>query len=58
MEFLQSWTFLIIMAGLLCLLVLFIPLCIVLVILFAARANRNRENPGREDGEEEDPRIR
>ncbi len=42
-EFLQSWTFLLIMAGLLCFLVLFVPMFIVLVIIFVTR-RANRDN--------------
>ena len=45
MEFLQSWTFMIIMAGLLCFLVLLIPVGILLAIFFVHRANReNRDS--------------
>lgn len=49
-EFLTSWTFMIIMAGLLCFFVLLIPIGIVLAILFANRAQReNRERRDREE---------
>jgi hypothetical protein len=40
MEFLTSWTFMLLMLGLLCLLVLLIPLGIVLAIVLARRADR------------------
>ena len=44
MEFLTSWTFMLLMLGLLCLLVLLIPLGIALVIVLARRADRaNRD---------------
>ncbi len=39
-EFFQSWTFMAIMAGLLCFLIVFVPLGIVLFILFLRRASR------------------
>ena len=42
MEFMTSWTFMIIMAGLLCFFVLLIPLGIVLAILFVNRAQREK----------------
>lgn len=44
-EFFQTWTFMAIMASLLCVLVLFVPLGIVLLILFISHANRkDRDN--------------
>jgi glycopeptide antibiotics resistance protein len=46
-DFLTSWTFMAIMAGLLCLLVLLIPVGILLAILFVRRADR--ENRDRRD---------
>ncbi len=46
-EFLQSWTFLAIMAGLLCFCVLLIPLGILFASLSARRAAR--ENRDRDD---------
>jgi hypothetical protein len=46
-EFFTSWTFLLIMAGLLCFFVLLLLILIVLAIVFVTRANRenaaNRE---------------
>lgn len=41
MEFFTSWTFMLIMAGLLCLVVILIPILIVLAIVFASRAQRD-----------------
>ena len=39
-EFLQSWYFMLIMAGMLCFLVLLIPVGIVIMIFSISRANR------------------
>lgn len=41
MEFFTSWTFLLIMAGLLCFFALLIPIFIVLAIVFVRRAQRD-----------------
>jgi hypothetical protein len=48
-EFFTSWTFMIIMAGMLCFLLLLIPIGIILAIVFVNRAQR--ENRQRFDGE-------
>ena len=49
-EFMTSWTFMIIMVGLLCFFVLLIPIGIVLAIVFANRAQReNRERLDRDE---------
>jgi hypothetical protein len=40
-EFLTSWTFMILMAGLLCFFVLLIPVMIIVAIIFVRRANRD-----------------
>jgi hypothetical protein len=40
-EFLTSWTFMFLMAGLLCFFVLLIPVIIILAIIFVQRANRD-----------------
>ena len=47
MEFFTSWTFILIMAGLLCLVALLIPIFIVLAIVFVRRAQR--ENAANRD---------
>jgi hypothetical protein len=39
-EFMQSWTFMAIMAGLLCLLIVSIPVGIVILVLWINRAKR------------------
>jgi hypothetical protein len=49
-EFFTSWTFMIIMAGMLCFLLVLIPIGIILAIVFANRAQReNRQLLDRED---------
>lgn len=46
MEFFESWTFMAIMAGLLCFFVLLIPLGILLAIFIVHRANRENRDRG------------
>jgi hypothetical protein len=46
-EFFTSWTFIALMAGLLCFFVLLIPFFIILAIIFVRRANRDK-SPERE----------
>jgi hypothetical protein len=46
LEFMTSWTFMLIMLGLLCFLILMVPLGIVLLVLFLRRANRDASQQG------------
>ena len=41
-DFFTSWTFMALMAGLLCFFVLLIPIFIILAIIFVRRANRDQ----------------
>jgi hypothetical protein len=46
MDFFTSWTFMLLMLGLLCLLALLIPIGIIVAIVLARRAGRDNQDTG------------